>query len=336
MRFIRKLITVIGLCLICLSLTGCNESIGGNEVEWEMGGGTALKSFYARRLRFDNNLVWRHTNWTEWWHYNGRDIVFIYSEEEAVAVGHPLDVIVGWPSAYSRSFVAGINHYADEIDFERFELSYPLTLSDLVDHWEAIDDMLAHYNTVRPSTDLIVRIEQYAVDNFSAEDNERLWMRLWLFPGRLDTFNELIKDRDISQVDLTWLNENREIPFTFDDLPTWPITEDDVHNSSVLVEEIFMTLLTGEEFNSIRPEALLRAEWWMSNGRLDMLNGYIENRDITTVDTSRLNRPAFTGELPTWPITEEDVRRSPRVINAISYDLLTASEFRRIHEAEED
>ena len=89
-----------------------------------------------------------------WWGHRPyhADLIFVHSEAEAT--GFPDDVIVAWPEEHSKGIVAGINWAVtledDEIakvhgsqgrpvvNLEDFGLTYPLTVTDLVDNWEKV------------------------------------------------------------------------------------------------------------------------------------------------------------------------------------------------------
>ena len=163
-------------------------------------------------------------------------------------------------------------------------------------------------------------------------------IRRWLFPSALDGLNELLEGRDINSFDLARFDNAHNRELTVNDLPSWPITEEDVRDDPSLIRNIAMCLLTIEESRSIGPESLLKAEWWLFPGRLERLNELLEGRDINGVDLNRFN---IIGEdliidnitiddLPTWPITKEDVHRAPRFIEAIASDLLIAEERRSL------
>ena len=74
----------------------------------------------------------------------------------------------------------------------------------------------------------------------------------------MDRLNE-IEGRDISGMDLAWVNEHiayEEV--TVDDLPSWPITEENVRSNPQLISQTAKYLLTHEELNSLDLEYLIR------------------------------------------------------------------------------
>ena len=95
---------------------------------------------------------------------------------------------------------------------------------------------------------------------YGREFNHNWWVRYWLFPGILDKFNALLEGRDMNEVDLTRFNERHNLELTVDDLPIWPIAEEDVRYNPRLIWEIAQQLLTHEEQRSIDPENIIRAK----------------------------------------------------------------------------
>lgn len=252
------------LCLIPFMFIGCqnqNEDIcteweWSNDIFWEMyNDGIVQQGQYASRMRFETPLVWDELDWTNFRNYRGREIIFVHSEEEAVTFGYTLDVIVGWPSVYSLGIMGGINNLED-INLEDFGLPAQLTAEDLVYNWELISNLWLEGIGRDRREAIVVRLRgTYGLEEF---DNWQL--RRWLFPGVLDILNELIEDRDITDVDLERINRNRTNEITVEDLPTWPITEADVHSNPELVFRVASDLLTGFEMQSLIPENIVRAQ----------------------------------------------------------------------------
>ena len=217
------------------------------------------KAYYAHDLWFENHLVWGQRDWRRFYHiYSRRDteiteIIFVHSEEEAQAFGMPHDVIIAWPSLISQGIVGVIND--SDIDLEAFGLTAPLTIEDLVDNWEKVE--ILYHGLPMGEWGMIVEQAQAI---YGREFNHNWWVRRWLFPRRLDRFNSLLEGRDINEVDLTRFNERYNLELTVEDLPTQPITEEDVHYNPQLVFEIAFQLLTDEERHSIDPENLIRAQ----------------------------------------------------------------------------
>jgi len=78
-------------------------------------------------------------------------LIFVYKQEEAA--GLPDNVIVAWPSERTEGIIEGLHRAIardqetldqnrmrrDVINIEDFGLSYPLTVTDLIEHWEKVD-----------------------------------------------------------------------------------------------------------------------------------------------------------------------------------------------------
>ena len=272
MRRAVNFMTMWGIVFLSLIMVGCQDR---NEEESEMAIGEfreltpeeklIKRGIYGGSLMwFENNLGWSIFNFTDTALAgdDGRNIVFVHSMEEALAVGNPLDVIVAWPSVYSGGMVEGINKYATAADLEAAGLSYPLTVEDLVDNWEAVSHLFqwSWGAGVALNSEIRQQIESHAQVNFAVQADENRVRSLSLLPGQLDAINELLEDQDLSEVDLVGFNERHEAELTVDDIPTWPITEADVYENPWLNNTIVIELLTSEELQSISIENLLQAE----------------------------------------------------------------------------
>ena len=78
------------------------------------------------------------------------DIVFVHNEADAM--GFPDNVIVAWPGEYTPGVIPGFHWAVNQeerdlvrfhrgrgvVSFEDFGLTYPLTITDLVDNWEQV------------------------------------------------------------------------------------------------------------------------------------------------------------------------------------------------------
>ena len=253
------------VCFIVLIAIGCqnqNEEEGQMELNLEefqemRERGVVYQGQYAHFMRFENHLVWDRTNWSQFERYGDREIIFVHSEEAAADFGLTLDVIVGWPSLYSQGIMEGINN-TEGLDLEAVGLSSPLTMEDLVYNWEQVNTLINRIDHIT-----LREIEGYARRSRGSSDD---WLiRRWLFPEALDELNRLLEGRNISEVDFTRFNESHDRELTIDDLPTWPITEEDVRNDPWLIWEIASNLLTDEEVRRLEPESLLRAQQDIEN-----------------------------------------------------------------------
>ena len=71
-----------------------------------------------------------------------KDIIFVYSEEEAE--GYPENVLVTWPTENTEKILINFNQYIllREIDITPFSLTNPITMEDVVERWEQVNDFL--------------------------------------------------------------------------------------------------------------------------------------------------------------------------------------------------
>jgi len=224
---------------------------------------------YASLMRFENQLFWDEWRWRAFEHYPiDREVIFVRSEEEAATFGFPLDVIIGWPSIFSLGLMEGINNTENEwlaymeahdLSFEYFGLSMPLTPEDLIENWNGVYRLL----TDRRLGNMDIMLISQAENDYMRQSNADNMIRRWLFPGVLDELNRLLNAQEISEEALAQLHErlhvlNRNI--TIDDIPTFPITEEDARNNPWIIVDISQHMLTEEEQSRISrdPENLQR------------------------------------------------------------------------------
>jgi len=127
------------MCVIFMFvfLGGCSKN-GKNEEEQKL---LRTKLIYASRLRF--------FEFNEFFPVledivNGKykDIIFVYSEEEAE--GYPDNVFVTCPTKNTEKILIIFNRYgiSHEIDITPFSLTYLITMEDVVERWEQVNDFL--------------------------------------------------------------------------------------------------------------------------------------------------------------------------------------------------
>jgi len=269
----RKVMSLLMIYIIAVMLVGCqSQSQREEEERRQMEANIRHQGRYAFTMSFENHLFWDGMRWSHFYiSLYDREVIFVTSEEAAAELGFPIDVIIGFPSVFSLGFMEGINNAEDELatrlkendlSFESFGLSFPLTVEDLVYNWEAVDSFLLDISIA----DILAPINTQARNDYRQALNTNRTIRRWLFPGRLDELNRLLEGREISEETLIQVyerikatNENA----TMDDVPTFPITEEDVRNNPSAIWNIVSLVLEEEErriFNST-PETLQR--WFM-------------------------------------------------------------------------
>jgi hypothetical protein len=160
----KRFILFLLLAVMCLSAVGCTSQTNQNEKSEEM---IIMIEEMHRKLRhldamwffnimgIDSDIVLNIDGHME--------IIFVHNEDEARALfpgrcwegydhDNPPDVYIAWPDPESsQGVVNGLNFWAltpahrmrrtEYIDLEKFSLSYPITLEDLVDNWENVHEL---------------------------------------------------------------------------------------------------------------------------------------------------------------------------------------------------
>ena len=227
MKNIKRLIMV---CLI-ISFNISNIGCSGNSSCSEEVALSRQKLVYASTLRFDNNYALARHDIVRL-DPERFSIIFVNSEEDSLTFSGAEDVFVAWPSIFSREEVEFINRRiylegiprlgrpGETLKLEEFNLTYPITMEDLIHNWENVDNFLVS-----------ARMDTFLNSIGRSDEGLRDWQRQWfLFSNRLDMLNEFLKDRDMTEFSLQW-----------------PITEQDVLNDSLYVREIMDALLPLEE-----------------------------------------------------------------------------------------
>ena len=80
------------------------------------------------------------------------DIVFVETWQEGLDSELPSNVIVAWPTPYSRGVLEFMNQMiiTMETDMEYYELSYPVTMYDVVHNWQAVREIFLNYVVFNP------------------------------------------------------------------------------------------------------------------------------------------------------------------------------------------
>jgi len=217
---------------------------------------------YVYDMNFDNHLTWNrgavHSAIT------GNRItgfIFVQSEEAALELGFPADVIIAWPSIYTMAMLDALNNMESylnllEIDGQHVDMggfAFPITVEDITYNWMAF--YLEMFDNLPQS--VVQTIRDYASVYEYELENDRAMRRL-LFPGRLDAINELITGRDPSLVNLERINELHDTNLTTSIMPLPPFTEDDVFSNPRLITSIIDGFLIGNEWRMVEPMEILR------------------------------------------------------------------------------
>jgi len=139
------------------------------------------KYFYAISLSFQFRAVFegevtispidvfaRHLVFPEGEHFDpSNEFVLVHNEAEAANL--PDNVVAAWPR-YAQGMVNGIMFfvYHNEIDLSEFGLTHPVTVTDLVDNWEQVNEL---WNSpVMRQAGAFLRGDIFDVVRFSGED----------------------------------------------------------------------------------------------------------------------------------------------------------------------
>ncbi|MCL2841826.1 MAG: hypothetical protein FWE05_13790 [Defluviitaleaceae bacterium] len=271
----RKFISMLILCFIAVSMTGCQNQYEEERLRMEaeqrqMEQSLVRQRLYASLMRFESHLLWNESTWIHFdRHPVDMEIIFVTSEEAATGFGLPLNIAIGWPSVFALGVMEEINNTEaewsailkeHELSFESFGLSMPLTVEDLVDNWTGLYDLLL-FETALELRQAVFR--QVGTDSLQARQEADI-IRILLFPGYLNRLNRLLEGREMGEDDLALLNERRERSgretVMMEDLPTFPITEEDIRNNPWLIRDTSMIMMTEEErqYPIFTPENLHR------------------------------------------------------------------------------
>jgi len=85
------------------------------------------------------------------------DVVFVHSSEEAFGIAD--DVIVLWPTEYTYIAIEKLNisiNRSERLDFEDFDLNYPITIEEAVDEWEIVFEIWQNIGAFDRTWDFIM------------------------------------------------------------------------------------------------------------------------------------------------------------------------------------
>jgi len=264
-----KIIALINIFFaIVLMFNGCNRQRDDEQVN-ERREVLERQAQYASRMGFDNIFGWGSSRWIHRNDLDERDIIFVRSMEEALAMEHSWDIIVAWPSPFTIGVMEALNKIEFDYDlltkydatFDILELALPLTVDDIINNWQSIQHLVNVGLT--PDNNTIIR--EHAT-SYREETNDAFPLIRLLFNG-LENINKLAleMERKPSEVNLEWINGRGGTDFTLYDLPRPPFTEEDARNNPRLIEAITIILLTREVWNDISLENVLRRQFEQSN-----------------------------------------------------------------------
>ena len=141
------------LAILLLMLCGCQKS---KPTESEEEKAMKIKINYAINLRFNGTggnygITIGETFFNKELGYT--ECVFVLSEEDAK--GYADNVFVCWPSEGTDVIIDRINRQneinrlsnKEEVDFTQFSLENPITVSDVVEKWESVRELLYAFDS---------------------------------------------------------------------------------------------------------------------------------------------------------------------------------------------
>ena len=139
----RKIIVYLLLTAMVLALAACKmkEEDDNMEVEERL-----RKASYFVAMYFQSNVPWLRAT-SRKLADQFTDVVLVYNEEDAAEF--PDSVIVAWPYEKTYKMLDAFNYeiFSRAIDLEQYSLQYPLTIENLIEDWEKVDDLW--WNEVR-------------------------------------------------------------------------------------------------------------------------------------------------------------------------------------------
>ena len=238
----------------------------------------------------------------------------VHSREEAILLHESTEenILAAWPSIHTNRVLFAFNYLIVEggIDLAEFNLAYPLTLVDVVEQQEAIDEVILTLN--RQGNLPSIRILAFYANMLLEDVNEAIWKKI-NYAGFWDftVINEMPVDyrveRDVNNnntlLNFAWhveehgaedselifvLNEGEANGFEPHILAAFPINPDRIENQlEVLNEYVIINGIDLSDFSLTYPIILENVVYyWQSVNEL--LNSFDEESDIlTTISNTR-------------------------------------------------
>jgi hypothetical protein len=142
------LIVALALCAGCFA--GCTPTEQSEDARMLL----FKRAHYAGMLQFDSfaGSFIRLYHAIEQSEYT--DLVLVMSEAESA--GYDEGVLVAWPSEKTEEILHRLNLYVslDNIDVTYFNLTYPVTMTDVVESWQDVGNLLGSMDSIN----LILRL----------------------------------------------------------------------------------------------------------------------------------------------------------------------------------
>jgi hypothetical protein len=137
----RKIFTVLLTAVMIASVTvGCSQTTTYNSE-------AVHKAIYLGGFRFHSTYTGYSFLTQACIDGEVTSIEFVYSEDESI--GFEEGVIVAWPSEDTVIILNNLNRYTirHDVDLTEYSLTYPITMEDVVERWELVNDYLLSIDT---------------------------------------------------------------------------------------------------------------------------------------------------------------------------------------------
>jgi len=181
----KVFLTLACLVLLTTVLSGCFANDKAKESEK-----VKAKVYFAINMWFKSNVGSR-SSMSEHYRTGGyHDCVFVHSESDYESSAN---VIVAWPTETTEKVLCTINYFVESrgVDPEKYSLTLPITIKDVVDQWEDVNNLLNNEFDIHDIDWMLNPEKVYGWAEYSRTANEEL-IRESLKLG--DTITEQIVD----------------------------------------------------------------------------------------------------------------------------------------------
>ena len=107
--------------------------------------------------------------WVKYMHRGYRNIAFFASQEDSASGDE--NTFYLWPSHITPRILTVLNHVLsdEDVDWEALPISYPVTMEDLVEHWEVVWDLCISLDITSP-TNRIIYPQSYEALTYEMEN----------------------------------------------------------------------------------------------------------------------------------------------------------------------
>jgi outer membrane protein assembly factor BamE (lipoprotein component of BamABCDE complex) len=128
--------SLLAVVMVASILTGCSSK---NTYDKDV----FIKTFYSSTMMFQSTYDGNGLITQAYLSVSFDDIVFVYSEADISE--HDDRVVIAWPTENTVIILENLNRYTirNAVDLTEFSLTYPITMEDVVERWELVNDYLS-------------------------------------------------------------------------------------------------------------------------------------------------------------------------------------------------